>query len=412
MQGLVQEILISFEDVLDLNVALRKTYDDATNEAQNIAGLIGIIRSNARDRGHTVLIPPLERVAVRFQDASAAMNRLYLTGRGESWVQSELTTIEKAFPVLKKLAGSELQAEAMSKVTASLAEFRQLIATMNTYLGERETLITEAIDGQQRRMDHLIGRILSLNAQRESATSVSFSSSLQRTGITFLIMVCVFLCVGALLSWGIGRSITKPLSLLDRAIRQQSEGKHEFELPNEEGHDEIAVMTGAVRRVLNLQNEKDKLIVELKESRDEIGRSMQALASAKEAAEAANRAKSQFLANMSHEIRTPMNGVLGMTQLLLDTDLTEQQRELAGTALQSGKSLLQVLNDILDFSKIEAGRLELNKVDFDLREMVEEAVAQFAEPARKKNLKLSFDIDREVPILLEGDPLRLRQILI
>ena len=109
----------------------------------------------------------------------------------------------------------------------------------------------------------------------------------------------------------------------------------------------------------------------------------------------ANRAKSQFLANMSHEIRTPMNGVLGMAELLLGTDLDDHQKKLAGTVFKSGKALLRVINDILDFSKIEAGKLELENVDFDLREQVEEVMELMAEHAHRKQLELICQIERK-----------------
>jgi two-component system, sensor histidine kinase and response regulator len=133
---------------------------------------------------------------------------------------------------------------------------------------------------------------------------------------------------------------------------------------------------------------------------------------ARAAAEQANRSKSDFLANMSHEIRTPINGVIGMTHVLLDTPLSESQRECVEIVRSSGEALLALVNDILDFSKIEAGKMELERIDFDVRSVVDDALGSVALAALGKDLELAADVAADVPTIVRGDPGRLRQCLI
>jgi signal transduction histidine kinase/CheY-like chemotaxis protein/HPt (histidine-containing phosphotransfer) domain-containing protein len=249
----------------------------------------------------------------------------------------------------------------------------------------------EDVGAVANRMSDLMDRYARINDAQAAAAARSADATGRRVNYVIWMSLVLALTVSLMVFGILVRVVLQPIRAMSQAMIALANGNLDTEVPGVDRQDEIGQLAKAMTSF------KAMAVV---------------LQHSKELAEAGTRAKSEFLANMSHEIRTPMNGVLGMTNFLLDTNLTAEQREFAEIVRESGEALLTVVNDILDISKLEAGKFEIEKIDFDLVATVDNAAALMAPKAREKRIDLGVFVELDARGAYRGDPARVRQILL
>jgi two-component system sensor histidine kinase BarA len=376
---------------------------------------------------------------------SVGLALLVGTGLG-LWQELQRYAFEKREALLAEagiLASATSQAARAHDTPAALQALRAvgrmpgvLFASLTDAKGRPVASLGEAIRlSDEVHLDHAteldVPLLLQLLSGRTVAVSVPVVSASERVGTlnlisdtrdlfsrfrqfvwTNLIGAGLTIVLGLALSIRLQRSITRPLADLTRTM-SGIQATHDYgRAVALKSDDEFGVLASAFNGMMGEIRARDsKLAEHMEHLESQVAERTRDLRQAKQAAESANAAKSEFLAVMSHEIRTPMNGMLVMAELLAAADLPERQKRYAEVITRSGQSLLAVINDILDFSKVEAGKIDLEVIEIDVAEIIDTTVSLFGEKAKAKDLDFAALIEPNVPARIEGDPVRISQIL-